>query len=63
MCVCVCVCVCDNINSTRRIDLETSDIESVWLEIKLKNSKSFYFVQYTDLHRQNPNGSILFPCR
>ena len=33
----------DNINYTRRIDLETSDIESVWLEFNLKNSKSFLF--------------------
>ena len=32
-----------NINYTRRIDLETSDIESIWLEFKLKNSKSFLF--------------------
>ena len=37
----------DYINYTRRIDIETSDIKSVWIEIKLKNSKSFFFILFS----------------
>ena len=33
--------VADHINYVRRNNLESSDIESIWLEIKLKNNKHF----------------------
>ena len=31
----------DHINYSRRQDIESEDIESIWIEIKLRNSKSF----------------------
>ena len=33
--------VAEHINYSRRKGIESTDIESVWLEIKIKNSKSF----------------------
>lgn len=40
----------------RRSDIETSDIESIWIEMKLKKVSPFYYVRY--LRRQS--GLILF---
>ena len=33
--------ISNHINYVRRTDLETQDIESMWIEIRIKNSKSF----------------------
>ena len=35
------VYIANHLNYTRRNDLESQNVESIWLEIKLKNSKSF----------------------
>ena len=37
----VVVYIADHINYKRRNDLESSEIESIWLEINLKNTKPF----------------------
>ena len=37
----VLIYVADHIEYERRIDLESSEVESIWIEIKIKNSKSF----------------------
>ena len=37
----VLICLADHINYSRRQDIESQDIESNWIEIKLRNSKSF----------------------
>ena len=31
----------DQLDYVRRLDLESSDIESIWIEVKIKNVKSF----------------------
>ena len=35
------VYIANHLNYTRRNDLESQNVESIWLEIKLKNSESF----------------------
>ena len=37
----VLIYLADHINYSRRQDIESQDIESIWIEIKLRNSKSF----------------------
>ena len=35
------MCISNRVNYIRRHDLESPDIDSIWIEIKIKNSKSF----------------------
>ena len=37
----VLIYVADHVDYERRIDLESTEVESIWIEIKMKNSKSF----------------------
>ena len=37
----VLIYVADHVDYERRIDLESTEVESIWIEIKIKNSKSF----------------------
>ena len=37
----VLIYIADHIDYERRIDLESTEVESIWIEIKIKNSKSF----------------------
>ena len=40
------VCISDHVNYVRRKDMESSDTESVWLEIKVKKSKPFLLCSF-----------------
>ena len=52
--------IADHVNYVRRNDLESSHTESVWVEIKVKHSKPFFFVLFTDLPHLMQTGSIIF---
>ena len=53
------VYISDKLPFHRRSDLESSDIESIWIEIKYDKRNPFYLSLYIDYLTHNKNGSLI----
>ena len=51
----------DQLHYVRRLDLESSDIESIWIEVKIKNAKSFLIFSVYQPSSSTADWSEIFP--
>ena len=56
----VMIYILDKIDYKRGFDLETPDVESIWVELSYKIPSPFFSVQCTDLCHPMQNGQINF---